>query len=339
MSKQANPTLIGAFVVAAATLAIAVVLILGGGRLWTKTRHFVVVFEGSLHGLSIGAPVTFRGVPLGEVVDITPVVVMEGEQPAGLDVLVTLALQRGRLRTSTGEFVEVQHYSDADVAALYDRIGVRAQLALQSVLTGQLYVDLDFFPGSPVRKVDVKTPYPQLATIETGLKKLGKAIENLPIDQLAQRALRVLESIEQRVNSPELDRILDSGADAAGALKDALQRIDAEVDPLVTSLRQAADATTGAMRQAEETLDLEQSPAGRMVAEFTRAAESADQALREIRKASSEASEILDDRSAVRRRMQDMLDEVTAAARSLRLLADYLERHPEALLQGKARTR
>jgi paraquat-inducible protein B len=216
---------------------------------------------------------------------------------------------------------------------------VRAQLALQSVLTGQLYVDLDFFPGSPVRKVDVKTPYPQLATIETGLKKLGKAIENLPIDQLAQRALRVLESIEQRVNSPELDRILDSGADAAGALKDALQRIDAEVDPLVTSLRQAADATTSAMRQAEETLDLEQSPAGRMVAEFTRAAESADQALREIRKASSEASEILDDRSAVRRRMQDMLDEVTAAARSLRLLADYLERHPEALLQGKARTR
>jgi paraquat-inducible protein B len=339
MSKQANPTLIGAFVVAAATLAIAVVLILGGGRLWTKTRHFVVVFEGSLHGLSIGAPVTFRGVPLGEVVDITPVVVMEGEQPAGLDVLVTLALQRGRLRTSTGEFVEVQHYSDADVAALYDRIGVRAQLALQSVLTGQLYVDLDFFPGSPVRKVDVKTPYPQLATIETGLKKLGKAIENLPIDQLAQRALRVLESIEQRVNSPELDRILDSGADAAGALKDALQRIDAEVDPLVTSLRRAADATTGAMRQAEETLDLEQSPAGKMVAEFTRAAESADQALREIRKASSEASEILDDRSAVRRRMQDMLDEVTAAARSLRLLADYLERHPEALLQGKARTR
>lgn len=339
MSKQANPTLIGAFVVAAATLAIAVVLILGGGRLWTKTRHFVVVFEGSLHGLSIGAPVTFRGVPLGEVVDITPVVVMEGEQPAGLDVLVTLALQRGRLRTSTGEFVEVQHYSDADVAELYDRIGVRAQLALQSVLTGQLYVDLDFFPGSPVRKVDVKTPYPQLATIETGLKKLGKAIENLPIDQLAQRALRVLESIEQRVNSPELDRILDSGADAAGALKDALQRIDAEVDPLVTSLRRAADATTGAMRQAEETLDLEQSPAGRMVAEFTRAAESADQALREIRKASSEASEILDDRSAVRRRMQDMLDEVTAAARSLRLLADYLERHPEALLQGKARTR
>lgn len=339
MSKQANPTLIGAFVVAAATLAIAVVLILGGGRLWTKTRHFVVVFEGSLHGLSIGAPVTFRGVPLGEVVDITPVVVMEGEQPAGLDVLVTLALQRGRLRTSTGEFVEVQHYSDADVAELYDRIGVRAQLALQSVLTGQLYVDLDFFPGSPVRKVDVKTPYPQLATIETGLKKLGKAIENLPIDQLAQRALRVLESIEQRVNSPELDRILDSGADAAGALKDALQRIDAEVDPLVTSLRQAADATTGAMRQAEETLDLEQSPAGKMVAEFTRAAESADQALREIRKASSEASEILDDRSAVRRRMQDMLDEVTAAARSLRLLADYLERHPEALLQGKARTR
>ena len=339
MSKQANPTLIGAFVVAAAALAIAVVLILGGGRLWAKTRHFVVVFEGSLHGLSIGAPVTFRGVPLGQVVDITPVVIMDGEQPAGLDVLVTLELQRGRLRTSTGEFVEVQHYSDADVAEVYDRIGVRAQLALQSVLTGQLYVDLDFFPGSPVKKVDLKTPYPQLATIETGLKKLGKAIENLPIDQLAQRALRVLDSIEQRINSAEVDRILGSGADAAVTLREVLQRIDAQVDPLVTSLRQAADATQRAMSQADETLNLEQGPAGRMVAEFTRAAESADQALREMRKASSEASEILDDRSSTRRRLQDMLDELTAAARSLRVLADYLERHPEALLQGKARSR
>jgi paraquat-inducible protein B len=339
MSKQANPTLIGGFVVVAAILAIVVVLVLSGGRLWAKTRHFVVVFEGSLHGLSIGAPVTFRGVPMGQVIDITPVVIMRDGKPAGLDVLVTLEVQRGQLRTSTGQTVDVGQYSDAEVAEFYDQAGVRAQLALQSVLTGQLYVDLDFYPGSPPNKVDVVAPYPQIATIETGLKKLGKSIESLPIDQLAQKALSVLEGIERRVNSADVDRMLASGADAAAALKDTLERIDAEVDPLVASLRQAADATTGAMKQAEQTLDLTKGPAGKMVVDFSKAAESADQALREMRKAMSEASELLDDRSATRQRLQALLDESTAAARSLRLLADYLERHPEALLQGKGRGR
>jgi paraquat-inducible protein B len=308
MSKQANPTLIGGFVVAAAILAIVVVLVLGGGRLWTKTRHFVVVFEGSLHGLSVGAPVTFRGVPMGQVIDITPVVIMRDGKPAGLDVLVTLEVQRGQLRTSLGETVDVGQYSDAEVAEFYDQAGVRAQLALQSVLTGQLYVDLDFYPGSPPNKVDVVAPYPQIATIETGLKKLGKSIESLPIDQLAQKALSVLEGIERRVNSADVDRMLASGADAAAALKDTLERIDAEVDPLVASLRQAADATTGAMQQAEQTLDLTKGPAGKMVVDFSKAAESADQALREMRKAMSEASEMLDDRSAARQRLQPIPD-------------------------------
>jgi len=337
VSKQANPALIGAFVVMATVLAIVTVLVLSGGRFWAETRRFVVVFEGSLHGLSIGAPVTFRGVPMGQVIDITPVVIMQDGQPTGLDVLVTLEVQRGQLRTSTGSIVEGGRYSDAEVAKFYDHNGVRAQLALQSVLTGQLYVDLDFYPGSPLKKVDVEAPYPQLATIE--LKKLGKAIESLPIDQLAQKALSVLEAIERRVNSPDVDRMLSSGADAAAALKDTLERIDAQVDPLVSSLRHAADATAGAMEQAEQTLNLEQGPAGKMVADFTKAAESADQALREMRKAMSEASELLDDRSATRQRLQALLDESTAAARSLRLLADYLERHPEALLQGKGRGR
>jgi len=339
MSRQANPTLIGGFVVVAAILAIGVVLILSGGRLWAKTRHFVVVFEGSLHGLSVGAPVTFRGVPMGQVVDITPVVLMEDDKPAGLDVLVTLELQRGRLRTSTGEIVDVGRFSDAELAELYDRRGVRAQLALQSVLTGQLYVDLDFYPGSPLNKVNVIAPHPQLATIETGLMKLGKAIESLPVDQLAGRALGILESLERRINSPDIDRMLTSAADATAALKDTLQRVDAEIDPLVASLRQAADATTGAMQQAEQTLNLEKGPAGRLVADFSKAAESADQALREMRKAMSEASEVLDDRSAARQRLQALLDESAAAARSLRLLADYLERHPEAIVQGKTRSR
>jgi paraquat-inducible protein B len=185
----------------------------------------------------------------------------------------------------------------------------------------------------------VKAPHPQLATIETGLKKLGKAIESLPIDQLAARALSVLEGFDRTINSPDLNQILEAGADAVAALKETLERIEVQVDPLGTSLRQAADATAGAMNQAQQTLNLEKGEAGKMVAALSRAAASADQALREARRAMSEAAELLDDRSAVRQSLQTLLDESAAAARSLRLLADYLEQHPEALVQGKTRPR
>ena len=359
MSRQANPTLIGGFVIGAVALAVATLLVLGGGKLWQQTRHFTVVFEGSLHGLSVGAPVTFRGVPVGEVVEITPVASIEEGARAKIEIMVTIELRRGLLRSASGETIDLD-LSDREIARLYDENGVRAQLMLQSVLTGQLYVDLDFYPGSPLRKVDIKTPHPQVATIETGLKKLGKAIESLPIDQLVSEALSVLQSLERRLNAPEVDRIRAAAAASATALEQALHRVEPEVDPLVKSVRTAADATTGAMHQARETLafesgvpgkmakslvatldqaretlSLEQGPAGTLIGNLSRAAESADHALREMRLAASEAHALLDERSATRQRLQTLIDEGAAAARSLRLLADYLERHPEALLQGK----
>jgi paraquat-inducible protein B len=334
--------------------------VLGGGKLWQQARHFVVVFEGSLHGLSVGAPVTFRGVPIGEVVAITPIATIREGAPAQLEIMVTLELRRGVLRDARGEMLDLGPMSDKAMGHLLDESGVRAQLTLQSVLTGQLYVDLDSYPGSPLKKADVVAPYPQLATVETGLKKLGKAIESLPIDQLASDALTVLASIDRRFNSPEVDQILASLAAAASALEHTLRRAEAQVDLLATSVRAAADATTGAMHQAEqtlafesgmpgkvatslvatldqarETLSLEKGPAGEVIRTLTRAAESADHALREVRVAASEAREMLDDRSAARQGVQTLIEELAAAARSLRVLADYLERHPEALLQGK----
>lgn len=360
MSKQANPTLIGGFVAGAGAVAVVTALVLGGGKLWQQTRHFVAIFEGSLHGLSIGAPVTFRGVSIGSVTEITPIAVLHEGEPPQLELMVTLEVRRGVLHTPSGEQLDLAHRSDKDIAQLFDENGVRAQLMLQSMLTGQLYVDLDFYPGSPLNKVDVRTPYPQLATIETGLKKLGKAVQSLPIEQLANEALRVLTHLDQRINSPEVDQILASVAAAAAALEQTAKRIEAEFDPLAASIRGAADATAGAMQQAQqtltfesgvpgematsligtmnqarETLSLEKGPAGALVARLTGAVGTADQALSEMRVAMSEAREILDDRSEARQRLEAMVDELAAAARSLRLLADYLERHPEALIQGK----
>jgi paraquat-inducible protein B len=359
MGRQANPTLIGSFVLVALALAVVVALVLGGGKFFQQPRYFVAVFEGSLRGLSVGAPVTFRGVRIGQVSDIAPVVVLH-EGQVSLDVVVTLEVRRGQFRGLDGSPIEFRGLSDREFAERLSAAGVRAQLAMQSFLTGQLYVDLDFYPGSPLTLSAVETRYPQIGAIQTGLRRLGKTIETLPIDQLAAKALDTLQGIDRTVNSPRIGEILDALQQSVASLERLTAKLDAEVGPLVASVRGAADSTAAAMDQVRQTLAFESGVPGKMASSFigtmdqarqtlnlkdgpvapalaglTRAAESADQALREAKGAFAGADEMLDPRSDTRRRLQTLLEELAAASRSLRVLADYLERHPEALIQGK----
>ena len=74
MSKRANATLIGAFVVGAIALAVTIVLVLAGGQLFTEQQQYVMYFKGSVKGLAVGAPVNFRGVKIGTVTNIQLIV-------------------------------------------------------------------------------------------------------------------------------------------------------------------------------------------------------------------------------------------------------------------------
>lgn len=359
MGRQANPTLIGSFVLLAFALAAVVALVLGGSKIFKQPRHFAVVFEGSLRGLSVGAPVTFRGVRIGQVSDITPLVLVR-EGQVNLDVVVTLELLRGQFQGLGGSEIGFTRLNDREFAEQLSAAGIRAQLAMQSFLTGQLYVDLDFHPGSPLTLAEVETRYPQLGAIQGGLRRLGKTIETLPLDQLAAKALDTLQGIDRTVNSPRIAEILDAVQKSAASLERLTAQLDADLGPVLASVRGAADSTAAAMDQARRTLAFDSGVPGRMassligtldqarqtlnpkdgpvasaLAGLTRAAESADQALREAKSAFSEAEQMLDPRSDTRRRLQTLLEELAAASRSLRVLADYLERHPEALIQGK----
>jgi len=366
MSKQANPTLIGAFVAGALALAVALLLALGGGKLFSETRRFVVVFNGSLSGLSVGAPVTFRGVRVGQVTDITPYVIATAGAPETIQIVVTVELQKGQFRSASGG-TYFSDLSDTQLSELMESKGLRAKLALQSFLTGQLYVDLDFYPRTPVNLAQIESPYPQIPTIETGIQKLGKTIEALPMDQLAGRALGVLEGIDRVVNSPEIPRMLQAAQATAVAIEQVATRLGQQSEPLVASLQAAADearlamaqlrqtlaldsgvpgklaasviATSDSARtaldQARQTLSLKEGPAAQLATSLTRAADSAQQAAVQARDAMAEVKGLFDERSQTRVRLTALLDELTGAARSLRVLADYLERHPEALLQGK----
>ncbi len=140
MSAKANKSLIGAFVLGATALAVAGVVIFGSGRFFRKPHMFVMYFPGSVKGLNVGAPVMFRGVKVGQVTDMK--VNFYGKE---LNILIPVYIE---LDPRTDVLVSGDVPKGQYLKALIKK-GLRAQLQMQSFITGQLLIDLDFHPGKP----------------------------------------------------------------------------------------------------------------------------------------------------------------------------------------------
>ena len=141
MAKQANRMMIGGFVVLAVIIMAASLVVFGSGKFFKKTNKYILYFDESVKGLSVGAPVLFQGVQVGSVTSITlqaDFVTMKTQIP------VFIEIEPDRWKVRTGE----RNYRK--VAAKLIEMGLRAQLIMQSFITGQLMIELDFYPKSKV---------------------------------------------------------------------------------------------------------------------------------------------------------------------------------------------
>ena len=165
--NRANPTLIGAFIVGAVTLVALGILLLGGARVFTERRTFVAYFEGSVKGLNVGAPVEFQGVRAGAVTDIQLQFLtteLEFRIPVFLQFEPGTMSQVGRQVEVKGQFL----------APLVER-GLRAQLEMQSVVTGQLIVQLGFYPDTPIHLVGDGT-VPEIPALPTTMQQVTQTL-------------------------------------------------------------------------------------------------------------------------------------------------------------------
>lgn len=325
MSIKANKALIGAFVLGAICLAVAGVAVFGSGKLFSSTKKFVMYFDGSVKGLSVGAPVVFRGVKVGSVVDI----VLQGNlRDMTFKVPVVAEIELDRLNMTDGAANSTDYYRP-----LIDR-GLRAQLQTQSLLTGQLMVDFDFHPDKPARFVSDATGYPQIPTIPSTAEELAQKLEELPLRQLLERANAAVGGLERLLNSPHMQETPRSLNLAAADMRTLLKNIDREVALLSADARGAIGAATSTIRHADRVLDFEEgAPAETMknlnetLAQARTSLRILDETLDAVRSAAS------DERSLYQ--LRHALKDMGEASRSLGSLVDYLDRHPEALLRGK----
>jgi paraquat-inducible protein B len=239
------------------------------------------------------------------------------------------------------------------MAHLIEERGLRAQLEMQSFVTGILAVQLDFHPDTPVKMRATDPRYPEIPTIPSTMEEVMDTLEDLPIRELFDDIEHAVEGFDELVRSEQLKetiRSLDVTVDDFGELA---RNVNEKVDPLATAVDDAAasakrmlDQATESIASAEESLNKTLEDARKLITDvdgkidpivtsFVETSETAQTALRQARATLAVARNAISEDSELYNKLNNTLDELSAASRSIRILAEFLEQHPEALLQGK----
>jgi paraquat-inducible protein B len=255
-----NPALLGAFVIGALALAVAGLVVLAGGKLFQPARLWVAHFDESVKGLVAGAPVTFRGVRVGAVKEIR---VLLDPRAARLQTPVIFTIEANRFATADGRPVDFG--TDQSVAQRLFAQGLRAQLEMQSFVTGQLSINLDFHPDAPPLPLrDAPGAYPEMPTVLSRAAALGRSLEELNLPELVQEVRSAVKSAEQVIASPAVARALASAAsmfEGGDLLVAAAHRRLASLGPNLEEVAQRADETLGEVRAFVRGLDQRTLPA------------------------------------------------------------------------------
>jgi paraquat-inducible protein B len=214
MSKMANKSVIGAFVVGAIALAVVAVVIFGSGKFFRKQLEFITFFQGSIKGLNVGSPVNFRGVKIGEVKNIH---IQARPSDMTFQIPVLLEIDPSVIE-SVEPGVKIGAKPYAQIQGLIDK-GMRAQLQSQSFVTGQLAVALDFHPDKPPVVVAQDKKYHEIPSVPTPIEELQKTIADLNLKEFAEKVKATLDGIEKAINSPEIPKTLKSVSVAADEVK------------------------------------------------------------------------------------------------------------------------
>ena len=262
MARQPNKTLIGAFVVGAVALAVAGLFIFSSGKLLKNTGTFILYFDGSLKGLDVGAPVNFKGIKIGSVTDIK--VQLESEDFTDIRIPVLVEIDRDMIKESS-ELIKSKGYQDwrkrreemqkagKIIKYMVDN-GLRAQLVSQSMVTGKLMIQLDFYPDKPARFVAAGNEHIEIPTIPSRLDEIAKAIEEVPFKELIAKATLTIEGIERLVNAPELKDTVVTLRDTIQDLRNLIQSLNGGVGTLTANVESTLKKTSEALVQATNTL-------------------------------------------------------------------------------------
>lgn len=311
---------IGAFVLGAAILIAGAIFLFAGADFFEKERRFVAYFEQSVNGLSVGAPVKFRGIPIGEVTEIEGVY---NPETSTVTPRVILTVRPERMSNA-----RLQGDGYSLFKGLVKR-GMRGSLKSQSMLTGQLYVSLDFYEDEPIRRLgSAADDYPEMPTVETGLGEFLASIQELPIDKVVTQLGDTLASVQKVLGDEDLALAIDRLPQLIGNLDQTARGIDQfarnDLPKTTTQMRSLLRTSEASVGRLSERIDK-----GTLT--------KLDKTLSGIDQTLAQARERLGPNDPLSLEVTNAMRDVSETALALRRLAEYLETNPEALVRGRSK--
>lgn len=310
MSKKASPTAIGGFVIGILGLTVALALFFGGKDWFSEKTHFALLYDSQIKGLTIGAPVAIKGVNIGEVVEIKLRVYSET-----LEVISEVIIEvNPKAMERVGETSE--GVLDEMIAK-----GLRAQLKLQSLLTGLLYIDIDFHPDSDMGLKEVRTQYPQFPTVPTDLEAITRSLDDIDVKGLTAQLQEIVSGLDQLINNTETQAIGRSANEALISVKQLADNLNSEIGTIRQTLSPVAHNTNELIMRLNSELPATLANINKTVMKLERVADN--------------TAFLLSDDSPLLYQLGYAADKVAQAAQNLTTLTEAVERQPEALLTGK----
>ena len=338
--RKVNPTLVGAFVLGAIGLIMAIVILFGGGKLFQPTVQVVMYFEGSVKGLQVGSAITFRGVNVGKINSIQlqydpgtnqiyiPVVGVL--YPESMQLVGATAAQESKIEAQLGKGKLLQRWVDE---------GLRAQQSLPNFVTNQINVTIDFYKNRPAvlvqpepkHIVEIPTIESEMGQVTATLQNLVAKLSELPLDELISDGRQLLAGANRVVNDPQLTQAIANANQTLAEAKTTVAALDARLAPILGNVEQVSGGAKITVAEANRRLTELKST----IRDADRALGGAQTSMDNADKLLGNVNGLLEPGAPLTYELINTLREVASAARSARALMNTLERDPNALLVGR----
>jgi len=317
MSAKPHTVAIGAFVIGAILIALATLLFLLGSG-FGKSETVVMVFDGSVKGLNVGAPMTLRGVQVGQVTGIDLIL---DSTKANVIMMVEADLNAKNIRR--------EGPANANLIEELITRGLRAQLNTQSLLTGLLFIELDFHPSTPLTLADIDSPYIQLPTIPTNLQRIAQKLEDIDVSKLTNDLESISNGINTLVSSKDFQNMPASVTSTMESMRDLSTRLQEQLESSGPRLNTVLD-------KAAVTVDNANKDLPKLVTLVEGNLKVLNSAITAFEQGMGQVEGLTSPDSPTLYQLDTALKEVARASRSLQSLANTLEQQPEALIRGKS---
>ena len=325
--RKPSATLVGVFVLGAIALIVAGVLFFGSGVLPKKRIPMVSYFEGSVAGLRVGAPVTYRGVRVGEVRAI--------EVRFNPNEEVTIIQVGMELFPETVTVYGGAPPKDADLVPELVRRGLTARLVLESFVTRLLSVDLDFRPGAQVSRRGEAAPAPEVPTVRGDWEALAKQLQEVDIAAAVQSVQQTLGSLNAILTSPEVKQTIRDLPLLVSDLRHTVHSVDRTVNTIDREVTALSREARSAIASVDKTLAAAQTLIADLDREATSTLVTARGTFETANTTFADANALLDPRGRAMTQVQRAVDDLSVAVGRLRNFAERVDRDPSVLVRGR----